>query len=152
MSAELPLSAAYDLSVADRVARLNVMLKRQLGAYAKKNFDLTIVETRLLLMLAMSESTTVNDLAGRSDIDRTQISRSISLLVNRRLVTRSPGTQDRREADLKLTRKGAAVHEKILGELYARNQGLISGLSPQTLAIFFEVMEILIARARSQLD
>lgn len=149
MNTGLPQSAAYELSVADHVARLNVMLKRRLGAYAKENFDLTIIETRLLLMLAMSESSTINHLAERSDIDRTQISRSVSVLVTRRLVSRSPGALDRREADLKLTRKGTAVHEKILGQLYAHNQTLISGLPPQTLATFFEVMEILIARART---
>jgi len=152
MSTALPQSASYDSSVADRVARLNVMLKRQLGAYAKEHFDLTIIETRLMLMLAMSASPTVNDLAGRSDIDRTQISRSISVLARRRLLTRSAGAKDRRQAALKLTRKGVAVHRRILEELYTRNQSLIGGLPAQKLAGFFEVMDILIARARAQLD
>jgi DNA-binding MarR family transcriptional regulator len=148
MSAALPQHAAYESSVADRVARLNVNLKRQLGVYAKQAFDLTIVETRLLLLVAMSGSTTVNHLANRSDIDRTQISRYMGSLVQRDMVQKSPGSRDRREAIITLTRKGKVIHDKILAELYQRNQALIAGLPEKTLASFFEVMEILIARAR----
>jgi hypothetical protein len=44
------------------------------------------------------------------------------------------------------------VHKKILAELYQRNQDLISGLSKQTLSNFFEVMELLIVRARTEVD
>ena len=151
MIGKLPPTAAYDSSVADRVARLNVMLKRQLGGYSKEKFDLTVVETRLILMLAMPGPNTVNHLANRSDLDRTQISRSIATLIRRDLVHRSPGPVDRREARLRLTKKGAAVHRKILAELVERNRVLISGLPAETLASFFEVMELLIARTRSQL-
>jgi DNA-binding MarR family transcriptional regulator len=149
MNETLPKNAAYEMSVADRVARLHVSLKRQLGVYAKQTFDLTIVETRLLLLIAMSDSTTVNNLADRSDIDRTQISRSLSVLVDRDIVHKSPGLHDRREAVVKLTRKGSGIHDKILLELYRRNQALVAGLSKKTLHDFFAVMETLIIRARA---
>ncbi len=95
---QLPKNAAYRSSVADRVARLNVMLKRRLGAFAKSKFDLTIVETRLIIRLGMFAPSSVNDLAARSDIDRTQISRSAGVLVERGLASRAPGPIDRREA------------------------------------------------------
>ena len=148
MQAEpLPSDAAYQNSVADHVARLNVKLKRQLGQFAKAAFDLTIVETRIVILLGIYAPCTVNDLAARSDIDRTQISRSIGLLAERDIAQKSPGATDRREAVLVLTAHGRQIHDSILTELYGRNQQLIDGIPAKALATFFQVMELLIARA-----
>ncbi len=148
---QLPKNAAYRSSVANRVARLNVMLKRRLGAFAKSKFDLTIVETRLVILLGMFAPSSVNDLAARSDIDRTQISRSAGVLVERGLASRAPGPIDRREVVVTLTEKGSEVHTRILAELYRHNQDLTRGLTEETMKTFFEVMELLIARAGAQL-
>jgi DNA-binding MarR family transcriptional regulator len=149
---DLPSNAAYQTSVSDRVARLNVMLKRQMAAFARNDFDLTVVETRLIILLGIFAPTSVNDLAGRSDIDRTQISRSIGVLVTRKIVSKRSGPHDRREAVLALTAKGEAMHQKILSELYTRNQRLISGLRPETLESFFAIMELFIARAQADME
>jgi DNA-binding MarR family transcriptional regulator len=151
-SNNLPSNAAYQTSVSDRVARLNVMLARQMAAFAKHDFDLTVVETRLIILLGIFAPTSVNDLASRSDIDRTQISRSIGVLSAKRIVSKRPGPHDRRETVLTLTAKGTLMHQKILSELYTRNEGLISGLRPETLESFFAIMELFIARAKADIE
>jgi DNA-binding MarR family transcriptional regulator len=146
-AASLPPDAAFRDSVADHVARLNVKLKRQLGQFAKETFNLTIVETRIVILLGIYAPCTVNDLAARSDIDRTQISRSIGVLAELNIAQKSPGTTDRREAILVLTGPGRQIHDSILTELYRRNRQLIEGIPASALATFFHVMELLIDRA-----
>lgn len=79
----LPKDAAYATGVADRAARLNVGLKRQLELYAKSAFGLANVETRMVVMLGMFAPTTINALAARSDVDRSQISRCVRDLSER---------------------------------------------------------------------
>jgi DNA-binding MarR family transcriptional regulator len=143
----LPSDAAFRDSVADHVARLNVKLKRQLGQFAKETFNLTIVETRIVILLGIYAPCTVNDLAARSDIDRTQISRSIGLLAELNIARKSPGPTDRREAILSLTGHGRQIHASLLAELYRRNRQLIAGIQEDALATFFDVMERLIERA-----
>jgi DNA-binding MarR family transcriptional regulator len=147
-----PKDAGYETSVADRAARLNVALKRQLELYSRATFDISIVETRVILMLGMFAPTTVNALAARSDVDRTQISRCLRDLSGRGWVSREQADADRREAFLSLTPNGRKAHRKIVAELFQRNAELIEGLDGEKLAIFFEVADLLIARARAQLD
>jgi DNA-binding MarR family transcriptional regulator len=150
--ATIPSTAGYSTSVADRAARLNVALKRQTELYARTAFDISIVDARLILMLGMFAPTTVNNLAARSDVDRTQISRSMRMLGERGWVSKKPGPVDRREAILQLTAKGRKTHDRLVAELYRRNEDLIDGLDPQRLAVFFEIADQLIQRARAQLD
>jgi DNA-binding MarR family transcriptional regulator len=147
-----PKDAGYETSVADRAARLNVALKRQLELYSRAAFDITIVETRIILMLGMFAPTTVNALAARSDVDRTQISRCLRDLSERGWVCREQADADRREALLSLTPNGRKAHRKIVAELFQRNAELIEGLDGKKLAIFFEIADLLIARARARLD
>lgn len=144
-----PKDAAFETSVADRAARLNVALKRQLEIYARDAFGLTIVETRMILMLGMFAPTTVNAVADRSDVDRSQISRCVRDLSERGWVSREQGESDRREAVLALTAEGRKAHHKIVAELFRRNEELIDGLDPDKLAIFFDVADDLIRRARA---
>jgi DNA-binding MarR family transcriptional regulator len=90
----VPKDAGYATSVADRGAdRLNVALKRQLELYAKSAFGLAIVETRMVVMLGMFAPTTINALAARSDVDRSQISRCVRDLSERSWVSREQGTR-----------------------------------------------------------
>jgi DNA-binding MarR family transcriptional regulator len=149
---KIPKDAAYETSVADRAARLNVALKRQLEVFSRRAFDISIVDTRMILMLGMFAPTTVNSLAARSDVDRTQISRCIRDLSERGWISRTQGADDRREAILALTPDGRKVHNKILAEAFQRNGALLEGIEPERLAIFFEVADLLIARARKPLE
>jgi DNA-binding MarR family transcriptional regulator len=139
----VPKDATYATSVADRAARLNVALKPQLELYAKSAFGLAIVETRMVVMLGMFAPTTINALAARSDVDRSQISRCVRDLSERSWVSRDQGDEDRREAILTLTAEGRKAHQKIIAELFRRNEELIESVDPERLAVFFEVADLL---------
>ncbi len=62
---------------------------------------------------------------------KSTISRAVTALIARQLVERPENEDDRREFQLRMTRKGKALHEELIPRLKRKEQQILSCLSAQ---------------------
>ncbi len=113
---------------------------------ARKNatqyFDLTLIQFDILRHIRRGAHSAA-ELAERQQISRPAISQALDLLVEKGLVTRSPGSTDRRYVRLELTGSG----ERLIAELYTTNRAWmaekLSVLSDPELETVIDAMQIL---------
>lgn len=85
-------------------------------------------EWGLLMWLAQHPGMPPTELAQCLGLDRARTSRAITSLLGKKLITRQTVPGDRRHAVLALTASGQAVHDRLLPQVRALNQDLLSGL------------------------
>lgn len=76
-----------------------------------------------------------SQLAEHALLDRARTSKAVTSLLAKQLITRSPGPGDRRQAQLALTERGAALHADMLPQVVAINQQLLSTLPDDAVAL-----------------
>lgn len=130
----------------NRIGRLNTILKRNMAEYAR-DFDLGLLEARLLLIVRVYQPVTSSQLALETDIDRAQISRTATALEQRGLLVRRTAETDRRESILSLTSEGLALHRTFAGGLQARNTRMFADLSETEIDTLMDALDRVIATA-----
>lgn len=120
-------------------------LSRLLGSASQRvirlcegEFAITRREWRFLALLAESDGILSSALAASAQLDRTRTSRTLTGLVAKQLITRTPRTNDRRKVAIHLTPQGRALHTALFPRIVEINQELLSVLDPsevQSLAI-----------------
>jgi len=129
--AELKLDAylPYRLSVASNA--VSGLIAR---AYQDR-FGLTVPQWRLICVLAEDGALTQNQLVARTVMDKVTVSRAAQGLLNRHLVARSDHHADGRSHVLALSAEGASLYAEISPLALAYEAALISGLSPEDVAM-----------------
>ncbi|MBS0333584.1 MAG: winged helix-turn-helix transcriptional regulator [Proteobacteria bacterium] len=128
---ELKLDAylPYRLSVASNA--VSGLIAR---AYQDR-FGLTVPQWRLICVLAEDGGLTQNQLVARTVMDKVTVSRAAQGLLNRHLVARSDHHADGRSHVLALSPQGASLYAEIAPLALAYEAALISGLSPEEVAM-----------------
>lgn len=100
----------------------------------RKRHGLTRPEWRVLALLGAYGSMTATEIARRSTMHKTKVSRAVAALEERRWLRREEDEIDRRLEHLELTRAGAEIHRELTGlaEDYAR--AFAERLGPEGLA------------------
>lgn len=111
-----------------RVRRLANLLSASAGPRFRREFDVSLPEWRTLALLGQTQPMTVNKLARLAALDKAQMSRVISGLVDRDLVAKSLGP--RRSSQLTLTESGQALFERIITVANERDQTVLAALDP----------------------
>jgi DNA-binding MarR family transcriptional regulator len=93
-------------------------------------FGITRREWRFLALLAESDGILSSALAASAQLDRARTSRTLSGLVTKQLITRTPRTNDRRKVAIHLTPQGRALHDALFPRIVEINQELLSVLDP----------------------
>lgn len=129
--AELRLDAylPYRLSVASNA--VSGLIAR---AYQDR-FALTIPQWRLVCVLAEDGGLTQGQIVARTVMDKVTVSRAAQGLVKRHLVGRTNHAEDGRSHVLALTPEGVRLHAEIAPLALAYEAALISGLSPEEVAL-----------------
>ena len=112
-----------------KVMTLANLLKRGAGNRYRRLLGLRQAEWGVIAQLGERAPRTLGDLAAGMGLDVTQISRSVSDLVERGLVTRSSNPLNNREVLITLSRKGDAAYEVIVDAGSRVNETLLEGLS-----------------------
>jgi DNA-binding MarR family transcriptional regulator len=99
-------------------------------------FGITRQEWQFIAMLATMGSATPSELARRTTIDRSQGSKTLRVLVDKKLIRRERFPHDRRRALIHLTERGQQLHHTVF---------------PRTVAIHQAVMDCLDRDERRQL-
>ncbi|WP_432790875.1 MarR family transcriptional regulator [Brevibacterium sp. K11IcPPYGO002] len=112
-----------------RVRRLANLLSASAGPRFRREFDVSLPEWRTLALLGQTQPMTVNKLARLAALDKAQMSRVISGLVDRDLVSKSLGP--RRSSQLTLTDSGQSLFEQIIEAANERDQTVLAALDPE---------------------
>lgn len=116
--------------------------------YTRK-FGISLNEWRVMALLGECESLPVTQIAKRTDLDKSQVSRIASALAKRRYLSRKANTEDARSVMLKLTPSGHAIHQRIFSEeSLGRQERLLSQLTKAERTYLDSAIGKLILEAR----
>ncbi|MBP7568244.1 MAG: MarR family transcriptional regulator [Burkholderiaceae bacterium] len=130
-----------------RIARLLAAASTPVIRLCEGRFGITRREWRLIVVLAQHGEIQPSRLAERIQLDRARTSRAITSLVAKKLVARTAGTRDRRQAVVALTPQGRALHEQLFPLVREINQELLGPLAQAELRQLDAVLDTLQAQA-----
>ncbi|MEP4198050.1 MAG: MarR family winged helix-turn-helix transcriptional regulator [Aliishimia sp.] len=137
-----------DFNVADlkgfitfRLARLQSRLNVQAIRLLRTHSDLTLTEWRVLALVAVMDDCNLSDLVRETDLDKGQLSRGVTSLVNKKYLTSKVNKSDQRQNFLHLTDQGDALHATVLPIMRRRQSDLTKGISQEDLAAALRVVD-----------
>jgi len=107
----------------------------------KPVFDLNIHDWRALAVLDFLGAAPLQVLAQRAGVQKSQMSRTIAALEDRKLITRQDNPRDKRSALLALTAQGKSIVSQVLATSQKRNEAMLAQLSREERVLLMELME-----------
>jgi DNA-binding MarR family transcriptional regulator len=115
-----------------RLNRLAAEVSAALSGEYQQRYGLDIPEWRVLATLGFrNDACSAQYIAHCTRTHKSTISRAVTALMTRQLVERVENEDDRREFQLRMTRKGKALYEELIPRLKRREQEILSCLSAQ---------------------
>ena len=134
--------------VAFRLIHLADVISRAATAVYESRYGINNSELRAMIVLREQQPLTVGELSRRGRIDKAWVSRSISSLRKRGLVSSKAHPTDSRMTHVSLTPAGVELTRQLAPIAWERQKRLLTGLSPQEA---FRVIEILERNAENLL-
>lgn len=142
----LPDYLPYKLSIASN--RVSGLIAR---AYQSR-FGLSVWEWRVLAVLGHGKSLSAQEICEATAMDKVMVSRAIRNLHDRELVQRKPRQDDRRAADITLTKEGQRIYTEVVPLALEYETALMEGISSQDRETLKALLEKLETRAGELLD
>lgn len=124
----MPFRVVTDL-LSFRVRRLANLMSASASVRYRREFGVSLPEWRTMALLGKTQPMTVNRLARLAALDKAQISRVISGLVERGLVRKELGP--RRSSQLSLTDTGQSLYKRIIQAANDRDHAVLAALDPE---------------------
>lgn len=118
---------------------------RKTSAIYRRDFDLGIVDWRVMAMLNIEPGITASRVCEVIRLDKAAVSRSLKQLLEKGLLRYEQPSNDPRKRLWWLSEAGQASHEAVLSEALACEKDLIDGVSPTDLVTFLRVMRQMLA-------
>jgi DNA-binding MarR family transcriptional regulator len=122
------------------VNRVGMAVAARFTAETLARHELTIAMWRVMVVLSADGAQRQIDLAGKTSIDVSTLSRLVTRLVKRGLVTRGRSKTSNREVVIDLAAKGRALVERLLPDGHAAETLSIAGIAPHDLAVTKRVL------------
>lgn len=139
-----------------RIARIATLSDRSGQLHLSRRFGVNLGDWRVLSVIRALAPVTLTDLVGELHLDKGQLSRSVSNLVERGLVRQSASQRNRRRMLLELTAAGHRLHDRILPFVIGRNAAMMQDLSAaertELLRLLDKVMDAVMGSYRELLD
>lgn len=132
-----------------RLSVLSNTVSHGIARIYKERFGMSVAEWRALAVLGRFAPLSAGDVAVRTAMDKVQVSRAASKLIDNGLVVAAQDKTDRRRTLLQLSAKGKRVHDEIAPLAQAREAALVTALSPAELQELDRLLNKLQARADS---
>ncbi len=123
--------------------RLNVLaeaVSQSLSRRYAERYRITVPEWRVLAMLGEHRSLTSAQIARRTRMHKTKVSRAVSDLGAKGIVLRAANRDDMREAILTLSTKGERLYGEIAPMALAFAADLLAALSPSDQAALWRIL------------
>ena len=133
-----------------RLHRVANLLSRGAEMRYRREFGVSLWEWRTIALLGGAhEAQSLNDLARAANVDKAQMSRVVSGLTRRRLVSRETDANDARGIRLSLTRAGGRLYRQLISAANERNSAFLGCLNAKERACLDQIMTKLAHEARS---
>jgi DNA-binding MarR family transcriptional regulator len=104
-------------------------LSSSASAVYRPRFGVGIADWRMMALLAAKPWVVASHICNSTGLDKAAVSRSVRSLQDLGLIEVAPDRKDQRRQLIALTRKGVALHDRIVELAVAREQALLEGLS-----------------------
>ena len=131
-----------------RLAVLSEQVSLATAQVYRERFALTRDEWRVLSALADQGEVRTADVKERTTLDKMQVSRALARLEAEGLVARAPDPEDGRAWRVRLKPAGQALFRKIVPMVQAREEYLLSDLTPEEQLVLSSALDKVEARAR----
>jgi DNA-binding MarR family transcriptional regulator len=108
-----------------------------------RKFGLNLAEYRILTVLADRKSPSIRDIAAHTQLDKAHVTRALTDLIGRGLVSQIVDKRDRRLRVVKLTRAGQAIITATLPIATARQERLERRLTASELRVLWKALAVL---------
>jgi DNA-binding MarR family transcriptional regulator len=124
-----------------RLNRLAAEVSTALSSEYRERYGLDIPEWRVLATLGFrNDACSAQYISQCTRTHKSTISRAVTALMKRQLVERVENADDRREFQLRMTRKGEALYQQLIPRLLRREQVILSCLSAQERKDFAKLL------------
>lgn len=117
--------------LSSRIALLNI----------KPAFDININDWRAMAVLDFLGVAPLHTLAKRAGVQKSQMSRTVSMLETRGFIEREPNPEDKRSVHLRLAPKGRKLVSDVLNLSRERNRRMLSELTEEERRELMRLME-----------
>lgn len=131
-----------------RLHRTANAISRSAALRYKRQFDVNLGEWRAIALLGAEAPLSLNDLARAASLDKAQMSRVVSGLVDRQLVLREIGGAGR-PLRLTLTDMGQDLYRDLIEAAHERDAAFLACLTPQEHAVLEGALAKLFSTARA---
>ncbi len=115
-------------------------LSRSATALYQARFGVNVTEWRILSLLAIEPGIPAARICHVIGFDKGPVSRTLTLLNDRGLVTIKSDPRDGRSHSIALTAKGRSVHDRVIAVALARETALLSCLDAQERAMLIALL------------
>ena len=123
-----------------RIARTHFALNAEAVAILRKS-GISLGQWRVLAFIGVEGQGTVKDCIRQTRLDPAVVSRAVTSLERRKLISSSRTGYDRRVLQVALTRAGRDLYEHTLPLMQERQQRLLKALLPGEREAFLEVLD-----------
>lgn len=134
------LAAALTSFVTFRLARTQNKLNAQAMRLLKQGSDLSLVEWRIILLLRVLDGAPMSKLAAEVQMDKGQLSRKVSAMTQKGLLSATPDESDSRLQHLHLTQSAVDIANRMTPVMLERQQMLVKDVDVRDLEVFFDVL------------
>jgi DNA-binding MarR family transcriptional regulator len=139
-----PAQSILDV-VSFRLSRLVAINTKAGQHWSEKLFGLSLNEWWILGVTQAKGPLRLGDLAEVLAMDKSQLTRVMRTLLDRKLIKSIPDPADSRAVIVRLTKKGVALHDEILAEVLRRNENVLRPLESQEVIALSGLLDRLIA-------
>ncbi len=151
MSTKRSLSSVLTLEqyLPYRLSILSNCVSRNIAREYNDKFGLSITEWRIMAVLGEYPGASADEVSGKTQIEKSIISRAVQKLLSRHLIEREVDATDRRRQNLRLSAIGLDVYAQIVPTSYAYERSLLDCLNASEVKQLDKLISKLYAHAES---
>ncbi|WP_428033718.1 MarR family winged helix-turn-helix transcriptional regulator [Amphritea sp.] len=123
-----------------QLSTLDTAVSRSMSQLYSGRFNLNRQEWRVMAALGNKNAMTAKEIATHCNLEKMQVSRTVSRLKDSDLILQQEDNDDRRYTRLSLTEKGKTIYRKLVPLLLAREAFILSALSEDELQQMLDLM------------
>ena len=142
-------SRKFDLNgyIPWQLAALSHSITRSVASVLKDRHDISLPEWKVIAIVAEKPGLSAVDVAQRAQMDTVAVSRAVTKLMDRNLVVRQFGSEDRRRSMLDLSAEGRKWYDEIVPLATELEEALLENFSEEEKRVLEKTIRALNSKA-----